>query len=118
MTDRTEMADEFLRAAGWADARRQAIPGDASDRSYLRLTGKDRGAILMDAPPGQGDDPADFVRIAQYLTQIGLSAPQIMAQDLDRDSCYWKTLATQFLPGSCRMIRRRNPIFTRWPPMC
>jgi aminoglycoside/choline kinase family phosphotransferase len=37
----------------------------------------------MDAPPGKGDDPATFIRIAKHLAGLGLSPPRILAQDLD-----------------------------------
>lgn len=82
MDDRAALASAFLQSAGWADARRLALPIDASQRSYERLIKTSAAAILMNAPPGTGDDPADFVRIAAFLSGQGLSAPQIMAQDL------------------------------------
>lgn len=79
---RRRAADAFLAAAGWQDARRHHLAGDASDRSYARLVRGDGTAVLMDAPPGTGDDPADFVAIAAHLARIGLSPPRIIAQDL------------------------------------
>lgn len=82
VVDRTDLADDFLLRAGWNAAQRRHLAGDASDRSYERLTQGRRTAILMNAPPGQGDDPADFVRIAGFLAQIGLSVPDILFQDL------------------------------------
>ena len=81
-TDRRALAAQFLHSAGWGAAQSQPLAGDASDRSYARLTRGDQTAILMNAPPGTGDDPADFVRIAGFLTDIHLSAPAILAQDL------------------------------------
>lgn len=75
--------DNFLDKAGWGTARRQALAGDASGRRYLRLTrGQDR-AVLMNAPAGQPDDPAQFLRIADHLAALGLSPPRCYAQDLD-----------------------------------
>lgn len=82
MTDRAALALEFLQTHGWADAQRWPLAGDASDRSYQRLALGDRRAVLMDAPPGKGDDPADFVRIAEFLGRLGLSPPAILARDL------------------------------------
>ncbi len=81
MTRRT-LSDQFVAQAGWGQARRRFLAGDASDRSYDRLTLGDRTAVLMDAPPGKGDDPADFVTIARHLRGLGLSAPAILAEDL------------------------------------
>lgn len=82
MTDRSTALPAFLKAAGWGAASRCFLAGDASDRSYDRLTLQGKTAVLMDAPPGKGDDPADFVAIAAYLNGLGLSAPRILAQDL------------------------------------
>ena len=74
----------FLERAGWGGADRRFLAGDASDRSYDRLTRAGQSAVLMDAPPGKGDDPASFVAMAHHLRHLGLSAPQILAQDLDQ----------------------------------
>ena len=82
MSDRALLAASFLNAAGWGMASRSYLAGDASDRSYDRLRMAGGSAVLMDAPPGQGDDPAQFLAIAQHLSGIGLSAPQCLAQDL------------------------------------
>jgi aminoglycoside/choline kinase family phosphotransferase len=81
MTNRKALSRAFLAQAGWGAARRQFLAGDASDRSYDRLTLAERTAVLMDAPPGKGDDPATFVAIAQHLAGIGLSPPAILAED-------------------------------------
>ncbi|EEW25232.1 aminoglycoside phosphotransferase family protein [Rhodobacter ferrooxidans] len=82
MPDRSTLSHEFLTRAGWVDANRRFLAGDASDRSYDRLTRGAETAVLMDAPPGKGDDPATFMAIARHLTGIGLSAPQVLAADL------------------------------------
>ena len=83
MTDRVALSHLFLDAADWGRAQRHHLAGDASDRSYDRLTRGNDTAVLMDAPPGKGDDPAIFVSIAAHLNHLGLSAPRILAQDLD-----------------------------------
>jgi N-acetylmuramate 1-kinase len=82
MTARTELAAGLLRRAGWREASRQHVAGDASNRSYQRLT-SDNGqtAILMDAPPDKGETVEPFIRIARHLTQHGFSAPRILAAD-------------------------------------
>ena len=82
MTDRAALSQAFLITAGWGDAARQHLAGDASDRSYDRLTMGKSTAVLMDAPPGRGDDPAIFVSVASHLAALALSAPRILAQDL------------------------------------
>ena len=72
----------FLETVGWADAARAPLAGDASSRSYMRLTLGTKSAVFMDAPLGGADDPAQFVRIANHLSALGLSAPRCIAQDL------------------------------------
>lgn len=72
----------FLNAAGWGNATRLHLAGDASDRTYDRLTLHQSTAVLMDAPPRFGDDTTPFVSIAGHLANLGLSAPRIFAQDL------------------------------------
>ncbi len=79
---RAATMDDFLAQSGWGDAKRKPLAGDASARQYERLTLGSRTAILMDAPPGQADDVADFVKIDLHLRRIGLSAPEVLAQDL------------------------------------
>lgn len=82
MSGRADLKRAFLARVGWGAAQITFLAGDASDRSYDRLTQGGDTAIVMDAPPGTGDDPAQFVVIAAHLRQIGLSAPRVLAQDL------------------------------------
>ena len=72
MTDRLALSSAFLDHAGWGSAARRFLAGDASDRSYDRLTLGTRTAVLMDAPPGKGDDTATFAAIARHLAAIDL----------------------------------------------
>jgi len=78
--DRAKLAEAFLTVAGWAQARREALPGDASFRRYHRLFLGDRRAMLMDAPPDK-EDVRPYVRIARLLAKLGFSAPAILAED-------------------------------------
>ena len=91
---------EFLAKAGFAEARRAYMQGDASTRSYERLTLGARTAILMNAPR-RPDGPAvrdgkpysaiahlaedikPFVAMARGLRERGFSAPEILASDLE-----------------------------------
>lgn len=86
MTDRTQLADQFLQATDWAQAERAPLAGDASRRRYerLNLQGTGRKAVLMDAPPEDGEDVRPFIRIAEHLYQQGFSAPQIYHRDEER----------------------------------
>lgn len=85
---------------GLADARIDYLQGDASPRSYARLTAHQRSAILMDSPRQPdgppirdglpysriahlAEDVRPFVAMARLLRDAGLSAPEILAADLD-----------------------------------
>ena len=76
-------APRFLEACGWSGARIEPLTGDASFRRYFRVIGEGRSAVLMDAPP-EHEDVRPFVAVAEWLASVGLSAPEILARDLDR----------------------------------
>jgi aminoglycoside/choline kinase family phosphotransferase len=109
-SDREAVKDEFLRVAGFADARRELLSGDASTRRYERLYRADGiQLIFMDQPPAvestvcppgateaerialgynaaarlAAGSVAAFVATAAYLRGRGLSAPEILAHDID-----------------------------------
>jgi N-acetylmuramate 1-kinase len=90
----------FLDEAGFAQAERARIQGDASTRSYERLTAGERRAVLMnaprrpDGPPVRGglpysalvhlaEDVRPFVAMARAMRERGFSAPEIHAADID-----------------------------------
>jgi N-acetylmuramate 1-kinase len=91
---------QFLDGAGFAEAKRARMPGDASTRSYARLIRDDGVVILMNAPR-RPDGPAVYdgnsysaavhlaedvkpwVAIAGGLRARGFSAPAIHHADLD-----------------------------------
>ncbi|SFI20711.1 hypothetical protein SAMN04515618_113143 [Collimonas sp. OK307] len=57
---------------------------DASFRRYFRLDAVDgKTLIVMDAPPPQ-EDVKPFIEIAGLFAGIGLSVPEILAQDVER----------------------------------
>ena len=76
-------APDFLAASGWAGAEILPLAGDASFRRYFRVVRGEQTAVLMDAPPPH-EDPRPFVAVAEWLGSVGLSAPQILARDLER----------------------------------
>jgi len=76
-------APDFLAASGWAGAEILPLAGDASFRRYFRVVHGNRTAVLMDAPPPH-EDPQPFIAVAEWLIGHGLSAPEILARDLDR----------------------------------
>ncbi|WP_171212141.1 aminoglycoside phosphotransferase family protein [Ruegeria sp. HKCCA5426] len=85
MTNRAVLAEALIAQTPWANARRAPLAGDASNRRYERLTDPDSGntAVLMDSPPGQAEPVEAFVRMAEYLRSVGLSAPKIYAEDTE-----------------------------------
>ncbi|MDO8290569.1 MAG: phosphotransferase [Parvibaculum sp.] len=100
MTSRDETIRAFLDKAGWGDATRRDLAGDASTRRYERLTGPKGDAVLMDwprarevaVPSGEqsysqiahlATDIRPFVAVCDYLHGRGLAAPEIFARDLD-----------------------------------
>ena len=95
MTDRRALSEAFLSVAGWGQAERRFLAGDASDRSYDRLRQHGQSAVLMDAPVGKGDDPATFLEIAAHLSGLGLSAPKCYAQDLKQGFLLLEDLGTR-----------------------
>ncbi|MES3030496.1 MAG: phosphotransferase [Pseudomonadota bacterium] len=109
-SDREGRKAEFLKAAGFGDARREPLAGDASTRAYQRLHQPNGSvAIFMDqapalettvCPPGATDaermamgynaaarlaagSVAAFVATAAFLRERGLSAPAILAHDVE-----------------------------------
>ncbi|HYY84715.1 MAG TPA: tRNA (adenosine(37)-N6)-threonylcarbamoyltransferase complex ATPase subunit type 1 TsaE, partial [Beijerinckiaceae bacterium] len=91
----------MLEGAGWDDARRVLLQGDASTRAYERLT-KPSGerAILMISPPRADGPPVRrgkpysaiaklaesvhaFAALDRGLAGLGFSVPTIVAEDLD-----------------------------------
>jgi aminoglycoside/choline kinase family phosphotransferase len=100
----------FLSAHGYGDVRRESLGGDASTRSYERLHRDGGGSfIFMDQPPAlesvvcppdasdaerialgynaaarlAAGSVAAFVATAAYLRERGLSAPVILAHDIE-----------------------------------
>ncbi len=90
----------LIDEAGWGQARRDFMQGDASSRAYERLTQADGTmAVLMISPP-RPDGPAirqgkpysaiahlaesvdAFVAMDRGLLSLGYSAPEILAEDL------------------------------------
>ena len=108
MSDRAAILTAFLEANGLGGAVRTPLAGDASTRSYERLTLPDgRSLIFMDQPPAAEAAPCPpnatpdqrraagynamarlaagsvdaFVACAAWLKDQGLSAPAIIAAD-------------------------------------
>ena len=83
MYSRQKALGVFLADNGWKPEHRSALADDASFRRYDRLQDGDRRAVLMDAPPPQ-EGTRPFIRIAEHLVELGLSAPEIYAQNAEQ----------------------------------
>ncbi|THD73170.1 MAG: tRNA (adenosine(37)-N6)-threonylcarbamoyltransferase complex ATPase subunit type 1 TsaE [Bradyrhizobium sp.] len=98
--ERLKALRQFLAGAGYVDAKRLRMAGDASTRSYARLVRDDGVVILMNSPrrpdgaaiyDGKSysaavhlaEDVKPFVAIANGLRERGFSAPAIRHADLD-----------------------------------
>jgi N-acetylmuramate 1-kinase len=97
---RARAVEILLDSAGWADARREPLHGDASSRAYERLTAPDGAtAILMILPPRASGptlrfgksypeiarlspDIRAFLAMAEGLRAQGYSTPRILARDI------------------------------------
>jgi tRNA threonylcarbamoyl adenosine modification protein YjeE len=91
----------LLKRAGWSDARREFLQGDASIRAYeRRIRPNGETAILMISPPRRdgpilrygkpyaaitklAPDIRAFVAMARGLRSLGYSAPALIAHSLD-----------------------------------
>ncbi len=91
----------LLRRAGWSEARREFLQGDASIRAYERLTRPDGAtAILMISPPRPdgpivrygkpyaaiaklSPDIRAFIAMAEGLRSRGYSAPALIAYSVE-----------------------------------
>ncbi len=78
--NREAAVTSFLAEAGWGEARREPLPGDASFRRYVRLRRGGETVMLMDAPPPE-EDVRPFVAVAARLADLGLSAPRVERAD-------------------------------------
>ncbi len=80
MAERAAQIDAFLAAAGWADAERRPLAGDASFRRYCRLARNGATMMLMDAPPPH-EDVRPYIAVARHLRALDFSAPSIVAAE-------------------------------------
>ncbi|MAK61180.1 MAG: aminoglycoside phosphotransferase [Ponticaulis sp.] len=119
--DRSAEILDFLSQAGLSDVRSDPINQDASTRRYERLIKDDKSYILMDAPPANEEQPCGpdaserdrilagwngrtrlaasrvdaFVGIGEHLRSIGLSAPEVLAFDVERGLCLLEDLGNR-----------------------
>lgn len=131
MSERLSLVEDFIARAGWGDAKRSPIKGDASTRSYQRLLRGADKAVLMNAPKGEeapgeregasvaerralgynalarlaGPNLEAFLCVAQELTRRGFSAPHILAADTN----YGFALLEDFGDADFASVLRADP---------
>jgi N-acetylmuramate 1-kinase len=114
--ERIALVRAFLDEAGFGDAYRRRMQGDASTRIFERLNLGNRTAVLMNAPrrpdgppvrDGKpystiahlAEDVVPYVALAAGLRRIDLSAPDILHADLDRGVILMEDLGDERIVG-------------------
>ena len=99
--ERIALVRGFIDEAGFGEAQRRRMQGDASTRIFERLTAGNRTTVLMNAPrrpdgppvrDGKpysaiahlAEDIVPYIALAAGLRRIDLSAPEILHADLDQ----------------------------------
>lgn len=100
---RRQALDDFVRTAGFAPEDLTPLAGDASNRRYLRLTGR-VPAVVMDAPPEKGEDIAPFVAVTHWLRQAAFNAPEILAEDPLNGFLILEDLGDNLFARHCREV--------------
>lgn len=108
--DRAERLSDFIRSSDWASATSTPLAGDASRRRYMRLTKPDGStAIVMDAPPEAGEDVRPFIKVAAYLRDLNLSAPEIYTADEARGFLILEDFGHDLYDVICDTAPAREP---------
>jgi len=104
---RTRAIRAFLDRSGWEGAARRHLQGDASGRIYERVRADGRRAVLQNAPARAATDydkiahravdVVPFVAVDEALRNMGFSAPEILAADLDAGLLLLEDLGSELL---------------------
>jgi N-acetylmuramate 1-kinase len=79
-TVRQSCKQAFLQKSGYKAFKVEALPADASFRTYSRLTSDKESYILMDSPP-EHYSLKPFVKIGSFLLDSNFSSPKLYEQD-------------------------------------
>ncbi len=79
---REQLKTEFLKSTHWAKASIVPVAPDASFRKYDRLLLDGKTAFFMDSPLDFGG-VEKFIKMAEYLCSLNLSAPIIFEKDTE-----------------------------------
>jgi N-acetylmuramate 1-kinase len=116
---------ELLARAGWRDAQRKFMQGDASTRSFERLAKADGSTAILMISPARADGPpvrygkpySAIARLAEtikpYLAMTralraqGFSAPEIYAEDAEAGLALLEDLGSERVTGDTGPIPER-----------
>src|SRR3954454_14800026 len=128
---RMKALQTLIESAGWADAARVPLQGDASTRAYERLVKRSgETAILMISPPRPDGPPVRsgkpysaiaklaetvhaFVAMDRGLRALGFSAPKIYGEDLDGVLLILEHLGNEPVVGAVGPVPERYEEATR-----
>lgn len=102
MHSREALIEQFLNSTRWQDAKRHAMMADASGRSYERLTLGSETAILMNAPYESGEDVRPFIKVTDMLADFGLTAPEIIARDVENGLLLLEDFGNDLFASVCK----------------
>jgi N-acetylmuramate 1-kinase len=114
--ERIALLRGFVDEAGFGEAQRRRMQGDASTRIFERLTADNRTTVLMNAPrrpdgppvrDGKpysaiahlAEDIVPYIALAAGLRRIDLSAPEILHADLDHGLILMEDLGDEHIVG-------------------
>jgi N-acetylmuramate 1-kinase len=114
----------FLEANGLAQPRRERLAGDASTRSYERLSKDGRTVLLMnsprraDGPPVRdgkpysavahlAEDISPYLALNRALRDRGFSAPQIFAADRGGGFAIVEDFGNEFIASNAAPVEER-----------
>ncbi len=81
MSERIRQLKDWLQQQTGQNCALTPASSDASFRRYFRIQLEQGSRIVMDAPPEQ-EDCRPFIHVADLLRQVGLNAPEVLAEDL------------------------------------
>jgi aminoglycoside/choline kinase family phosphotransferase len=113
MNNRAAARTDFLQREGLGDAEIVPITGDASFRSYYRVKHNGKTYVLMDAPPERPEeDTRPFIAIDRHLAKIGLSVPEIYAEDVGQGFLLLEDFGDDTYPALLDAGADPLPLFT------
>ncbi|MEM6903715.1 MAG: phosphotransferase [Pseudomonadota bacterium] len=115
-TDRSALAEAFVAKYGWGDAERQVIAEDATDKALIRLvdsTLEPAGAAVFIDWRIPRSVVNGFIRIQEILHEVGITAPEILARDIENGFMLVEDFGNQNFSGLIDRGEDAKPLMTR-----